>query len=274
MNQRILERLDMSRLPPWFDDSTDDADVAVVMIGVERAISYANKEAHRLLGSQVGRLLGLAMDRLSVPERRGELRNIEDVLQGGGARRVRTVLRREDGTRVTVTAHYEPCYSDIGVVEAVAIRYELLSATRSLAPLSMPPSTRPSPSYSIPSPVYSTPSPVYNTPSPAFAPPSAPTSTVPPVRSGPVPRASEQRLSPLRVAGEMEQRLGQLERHLRWLEDRLSVPATSASLDDARERARALLVLADARSLLRETLQIAGFEQVEHIPAAPKVPKL
>jgi hypothetical protein len=72
----------------------------------------------------------------------------------------------------------------------------------------------------------------------------------------------------------MEQRLGQLERHLRWLEDRLSVPATSASLDDARERARALLVLADARSLLRETLQIAGFEQVEHIPAAPKVPKL
>ncbi len=268
----------MSRLPAWFDDMVEEADVAVVMVGVERAISYANKEAHRLLGSQVGRLLGLAMDRLSVPERRGELRNIEDVLQGGAARRVRTVLRREDGTRVTVTASYEPCYSDIGVVEAVAIRYELLSANRSLAPTSMPPSSRPVPTYSMPSPAHtsSVPSPGMrtSTPSPVLSPPGSLTSTVPPLRSGPVPRASEQRLSPLKVADEMEQRLSQLERHLRWLEDRLSVPATTASLDDARERARALLVLSDARSLLRETLQLAGFDEAEHIPAAPKVPKL
>jgi PAS domain S-box-containing protein len=243
----------MSRLPAWFDDATDDADIAVVMIGPERAIHYANKEAHRMLGCPAGRLLGLAMDRLSVPERRGELRNIEDVLAGGAARRVRTVLRREDGTRLTVTASYEPCYSDIGVVESVAIRYEPLSARGSLSP-SMSPSLRPPVSSSMPA---------------------APRSTVPPTRSGPAPRASEQRLSPLRIAGEMEQRLVQLERHLRWLEDRLSVPATTASLDDARERARALLVIADARSLLRETAQIAGFEATaEQIPAAPKVPKL
>jgi PAS domain S-box-containing protein len=248
----------MSRLPPWFDGSVDELDVAVLMVGTERAITYANKEAHRLLGSQIGRLLGLAMDRLSVPERRGELRNIEDVLAGGAARRVRTVLRREDGTRVTVTASYEPCFNDIGVLEAVAIRYEPLS-TRSLNP-SMPAR----PMYSMP------PEPRTSAP-PRLSPP--PHLSSPPHLSPPPPRHSEQRLSPLRIQGELEQRLVQLERHLRWLEDRLGQPSSMAPLDDARERARALLVVADARSLLRETLQIAGFES-EQIPAAPKVPKL
>lgn len=245
------------RTPPWLDGSVEQLETAVVIVAADRTIAYANSEAHRLFGTVPGRLAGVSMERLAVPERRGELRNIEDVLAGGAARRVRTVLGRDDGTRVSVTASYEPCFDAIGKVDRVAIRYEPVPAGRSLMPSFSPP--RPS-----------------HPPLGMSVPPGPPGSSPPRVReqwSVPPPRNSEQRLSPMRVSDELEQRLRQLESQMKWLEERLSISSNVAPLDDPRERARALMVVTDAKKLVRESLTLVAAAD-EEIPAAPRVPRV
>jgi PAS domain S-box-containing protein len=266
----------MNRNAPWLEGPLDDLDLAVVFVGLDRTISYANHEAHRLFGAQVGRLLGQAVDRLCVPERRGELRNLEDVLSGGGARRLRTVLRRDDGARVSVTATYEPYVDQNGHVIAVAARYELLAAGASLSP-SMPPGSR--------APLGSQPAPGRSR-APMATPSQRPQPSIPAriqeiisqsadsssgVRGHPA-RHSEQRL--MRVgAPELERRLQELENQLRWLEERLSQPASVAPLDEPHERAKALLAVSESRLLLRETMDLVG-DVPDEIPVPPRLPKI
>ncbi len=85
-------------------------------------------------------------------------------------------------------------------------------------------------------------------------------------------------MSPGRSSGKsgVFARLEQLEARLLWLEERLSQPSTLAPMDDPAERARALMVVAEARGLsaqFRSALTSDEDAPAEAIPAAPKLPR-
>lgn len=256
----------------WLQRAIDALDHALLLVNAERKIAYANAAAQRLFGYTPGAestLLGLSIDRLVVTERRGELRNFEDVLRGGSARRVRSVLRREDGARVDVTMALEPSLDEQGAVTAVSVRYfeapqhsvrpalntskpPLGMGTPLSSPLPPPQSGRP---LSAPV-VHSSPLP------PSFS-----------SRAEPRTSASESRLAAARPPHEMLQsRLRKVQENLEWLRERLSVPASIAPLDDTRERARTILAVEEACSLVSES--VAMLEGEEQIPPAPRMPRM
>jgi PAS domain S-box-containing protein len=248
----------------WLERAVDALDVALLLVSAERRVVYANAAAHRLFGLEPGALNGLAgnsIERLVAPERRGELRNFDDVLQGGGARRVRSVLRREDGTRVDVTMALEPCFDDHARVSGVSVRYADApkhSLRPSYAP-SMPPL-----GMGVPS--------TLGSPSPAPRAKQSPP-PLPPQARGAEPMRSESRLVPAQGANEMlRSRLAKVLQNLEWLEERLSVPASVAPLDETRERARTMLAVEEARGLVSESLTM--LEAEEQIPAAPRIPRV
>jgi PAS domain S-box-containing protein len=232
----------MSSSTFWLERAVDHLDIALLLVAPDRRVSYANAAAYRLLGLRPGQLDGAPLDRLTVPERRGELRNIDDVLNGGSARKVRSAVRREDGTRVDVTMIVEPCFDEHARVVAASVRYE--AVVHMGRPSLMP--RRP----------------------PTTAPPAS-TSSLPPPASSLLGNANLQnaasgsefagRPSGMRLNGipDVHVLAAQLERalrHQRWLEERLSVPPSVAPLDDTSERARALLAVSEARRLTQDVL--------------------
>lgn len=241
----------------WLQRAVDSLDVALLLVSAERRVAYANAAAQRLFGFTPGAdlsLLNLSIDRLVVPERRGELRNFEDVLTGGGARRVRSVLRREDGQRVDVTMALEPCFDDQAQVTGVSVRY-FEAPQHSMRPnlqTSKPPLGMGMPLGSAQPP----PLPLHGRGS-----------------SLPSPPKSESRLAAARPPHEMLQsRLRKVLQSLEWLTERMSVPASIAPLDDTRERARAILAIEEARSLVAES--VVMLEGEEQIPPAPRIPRM
>jgi PAS domain S-box-containing protein len=248
----------------WLQRAVDALDVALLLISAERKVAYANAAAQRLFGFMPGAeisLLGLTIERLVVSERRGELRNFDDVLQGGGARRVRSILRREDGARVDVTMALEPCLDDQGRVSGVSVRY-FEAPQHSVRPglsTSKPPLGMGAPMSSpLPPPLPTQSSVSMPTPAP---------------KSSPLPSKSESRLSAARPPHEMLQsRLRKVQQNLEWLGERLSVPASVAPLDDTRERARTILAVEEARGLVAES--VAMLEGEEQIPPAPRIPRM
>jgi PAS domain S-box-containing protein len=255
----------------WLQRAVDALDQALLLVNAERKVAYANAAAQRLFGYTPGAessLLGLSIDRLVVNERRGELRNFEDVLRGGGARRVRSVLRREDGARVDVTMALEPSLDEHGSVIAVSVRYFEAPQNSVRPPLntSKPPLGMGLPSSSpLPPPLRQ------GGDSARAAAGSSPTSAL---RSSPLPPSkSESRLSAARPPHEMLQsRLRKVQEKLEWLRERLSVPANVAPLDDTRERARTILAVEEACSLVSES--VAMLEGEEQIPPAPRIPRM
>jgi PAS domain S-box-containing protein len=245
----------------WLERAVDALDVALLLVSAERKVVYANAAALRLFGIDPGAsasFMGSSIERLVAPERRGELRNFDDVLHGGGARRVRSVLRREDGSRVDVTMALEPCFDDHARVSGVSVRYGD-APRQSLRPALASP--RPPLGMGVPS---------SHAPSQPASPPGR-TPAPPPLRHEPV--RSESRLSPARVPNEMlRSRLAKVLQNLEWLEERLSLPASVAPLDDTRERARTMLMVEEARGLMNESLTMLDAEA--QIPPAPRVPKL
>jgi PAS domain S-box-containing protein len=250
----------------WLERAVDALDVALLLIADDRKVAYANAAAHRLYGLEPGQLQGLSVDRLIVPERRGELRNFEDVLSGGGGRKVRSVLRREDGARIDVTMVLEPCFDDHARVSGVSVRYydapqhsvrPGLSASK--PPLGMdnvPGRTPPPPMTSLVPP---------RTPIPELGTPSVRVPADDPSRSS-------SRLAPARVPDAQRSRLARVLRNLQWLEERLTVPVSLAPFDDPRERGRALLIAGETRGLIEEALN--ALEADAEIPAAPRIPKV
>lgn len=238
----------------WLERAVDALDVALLLVGADRKVAYANAAAHRLYGIGAGVLPGTGIERLVVAERRGELRNIDDVLNGGAARKVRSILRREDGSRVDVTMVLEPCLDDLSNVSGVSVRY-----------YDPPPSSmRPGLSASKPPLGMNTPS--------SFASASAVSTPTGPLPSFlPDPSRSQSRLTPTRVPEQQRERLATLLKNLQWLDERLSTPASVAPLDDTRERARAMLVIGESLGLCEESLN--ALESAE-IPPAPSMPRM
>jgi PAS domain S-box-containing protein len=249
----------------WLQSAVDALDVALLLVSAERRVAYANAAAQRLFGFAPGAehsLLGHSIERLVVTERRGELRNIDDVLRGGSARRVRSALRREDGARVDVTMALEPSLDDQGQITGVTVRFAE-APQHSLRP----PMHTSKPPLGMGAPVSSPlPPPLPDQMSRAASP-------TPALRSSPLPSKSESRLSAARPPHEMlHSRLRKVLQNLEWLGERLSVPASVAPLDDTRERARTILAVEEARGLVSES--VAMLEGEEQIPPAPRMPRM
>jgi PAS domain S-box-containing protein len=249
----------------WLERAVDALDVALLLVADDRRVAYANAAAHRLYGLEPGVLQGLAVDRLIVAERRGELRNFDDVLSGGGGRKVRSVLRREDGARVDVTMVLEPCFDDHARVSGVSVRY-YDAPQHSMRPGlsgSKPPLGMDNVTGRTPPP-----------PGASAMPPSRP--QAPELGNSRVPAddpsRSSSRLAPARVPDAQRTRLARALRNLEWLEERLTLPTNVASFDDARERGRAILMAGETRGLIEEAL--TGLDEETEIPAAPRVPKV
>jgi len=250
----------------WLERAVDALDVALLLVGTDRKVVYANAAAYRLYGIGAGVLPGTGIERLVVPERRGELRNIEDVLAGGGARKVRSMLRRDDGSRVDVTMVLEPCFDEQANVSGVSVRYYDAPHT----------SVRPGLSTSKPPLGMNAPSGFAS----SVEPPRAASFSAPPVLTpaGPLPlllpdsSRSQSRLAPARPPNEQRERLSKLLKNLEWLDERLSTPASVAPLDDARERARAMLVIGESLGLCEESLN--ALEGSAEIPPAPRMPRM
>ena len=252
----------------WLERAVDALDVALLLIADDRRVAYANAAAHRLYGLSPGLLQGLDVERLIVPERRGELRNFEDVLTGGGGRKVRSVLRREDGARVDVTMVLEPCFDDQARVSGVSVRY-YDAPQHSVRPgltASKPPLGMDGSAGRTPAPPGASMAPSSRSVVPGLA--AAPSLRAP----GLDPSRSASRLSPARVLDAQRARLTRMLRNLQWLEERLTVPVSLAPLDDPRERGRALLMAGETRGLIEEALQALDAET--EIPPAPRMPKL
>lgn len=107
--------------------TANDLDVALLLVGRDHRISFANAAAHQLLGYPYGGLHRLPLERLIPPARLGELQNVDAVLAGQASRRVRSLVTRASGGIVEVGLTLEPCRDDVGQVVAVSLRYELLT---------------------------------------------------------------------------------------------------------------------------------------------------
>lgn len=259
----------MRQPPSWHQSGFDQLDVPLIIVAADRQIAYANPAARRLFGAPPGGLEGAGIDRLVVSERRGELRNIEDVLKGGSARRVRSAVRRDDGGRIDVTMSVEPCLDGAGRVEAASVRYELIAASgrMSVAP------DRIESRQSTPRPLSPPPVPIVTRSgiTDEYGSPMSHDVLGPELAS-----TSEPFQAPSHFGLDLEPRLLRVAGHLSWLEDRLSQPATEAPLDDSRERARALMVIAEAQAQLRLALEEAkkAKASVPPLPAPPKLPTI
>jgi PAS domain S-box-containing protein len=200
------------------DDAVDRTDVAVLLVGPDGIVSYANAAAHELLGYPNHGLEGLSLEWLSPPSRHAELRNVQAVLEGQNSRRIRSAVLRVDGSVVDVAVSLEPCINADGRVVAVSVRYDPLPPVRT----STMPSGYPSP-----------------------------TSGVRPALASQTPTASQAE-SPVQHGPDPVENVRTALQLLGWLQDRLLAPLSSAPLDDPRERARALLVLGEASAALTE----------------------
>jgi PAS domain S-box-containing protein len=234
-----------------FEQMADSLDVAMVLVGADRKVSYGNAAAHQLLGLPSGQLVGSGAERLVAPERRGELQNLDDVLQGGAARKVRTLLRRPDGERFSATLIIEPYHDEGGGLAAVSVRYEAVGAARPSRPSQTPRSGAES-----------------GRPRPLSSPGELATGWFRP--SG---RPSERRLSPTSVLGSAKHRLERVLINLQRLEQRLAEPSAVAPLDEPSERARAMLHVSEARTLIETTLEELQDVGDAPLPGAPNVPK-
>jgi len=107
--------------------TASDIDVALLLVGPDHRVSFANIAAHRLLGYPQGGLYGLPLERLVPHARLSELQNVDAVFKGQGSRRVRSIVTRASGGPLEVSMGVDPCFDDNGKVVAVSVRYESLS---------------------------------------------------------------------------------------------------------------------------------------------------
>ncbi len=263
----------MPTLPPGLESELERLDQPVVLVKAHK-VAYANRAAHRLFGAPLDSLRGQPLERLVVAERRGELRNIDEVLRGGSTRRVRSVLRREDGGRVDVSLEIEPYFDAAGGVYGASIRYEVIPGSGRMSAAPMTPRTpwpRASVQPSLSSASLSAPARADSAISTRFRRDSD--SFLIPTRDT---EGSGARRAPALPLDAVASSLARVKKELDWLEERLTMPPAAGSLDDSSERARALLVLVEAREHLQRAQDEleASRSSLPPFPAPPKLPSL
>ena len=129
----------MSSSEEWLLHLLGTLEGAVIIVGPGREILHVTPDAERLLEVREAHLLGREVQSLLPPERRGEMRNFEDVLAGGAGRRVRSVVRRSGGRRLDVSVALEPCHDAVGNVVGLRARYEPAPSSVQWLRSSLPP---------------------------------------------------------------------------------------------------------------------------------------
>ncbi len=102
----------------------DPEEHPTVVIGADLTITHANAQVHSLLGYAPTSLVGLPAQLLWPVSRRGELKNVRDVLDGQTERRIRSAAQRNDGHVIDVRLLIDPCLDAHGKVVAVTLRWE------------------------------------------------------------------------------------------------------------------------------------------------------
>jgi PAS domain-containing protein len=197
---------------------TIDRSVApVLIVGRDQTVSYANRAAHEFLDYPAHSLSGLSLKWLSPPSTHDGLARIDAIFAGECACRIEGSALRSDGSLVDVTMIFEPCLDRRGDVGAVSVRFQELH--------------------------------------------SEVLTTVARFESVVAPAGERAKgVSALELSAPdndqhsegVGERLDSALQLLRWLAARITSPRDSAGPDDARERARMLLVLRDATELVHE----------------------
>ncbi len=201
-------------------DTVDRASAPVLIVGRDRTVRHANRAAYEFLDYPDHAITGLPLKWIAPGDADEALSHIDAIFAGETPRKLHGEALRADGSLVHVTMIFEPCLDQRGEVGAVSVRYQASAAEpattvmrfKSVPLLGMPANQGKSAH-----------------------------------QSGIVERAALQHDQD--SAGEKLDSALQL---MRWLAGRFTSPRDAEHGDDARERARMLLVLRDATELVHE----------------------
>lgn len=104
--------------------AVETTEAPAMLVGSDLRVTFANGSAHALLAYPEGHLAGVPLSSLFEPRRQAELRNFEQLLEGGGARRWRSVLQSFRGERRTVAIALSGCLDSLGRIEAIRVQFE------------------------------------------------------------------------------------------------------------------------------------------------------
>jgi hypothetical protein len=102
----------------------DTTDVAVVIVGANRQVSYANAAAHRMLGRPMGSIPGRALGDMLVAGANNDLRGLDAAFMAHLGREGHASLHCADGTTKDVRMHFEPFAAPEGPIVAVSVAIE------------------------------------------------------------------------------------------------------------------------------------------------------
>ena len=205
----------MGAATSMWKDTIDRAGAPVLLVDRRRTVSYANRAAHEFLDYPEHALTGLSLEWLSPPSLHGELSHIDAVFRGEAVRQVEGTALRADGSCHDVTMIFEPCLDQRGEVAAVSVRYQANSAE---------------------------------------PPPTVARFERIPLTSGVAELSQLDTAKPENDQHDegVGERLDSALQLLRWVAGRFTCPREPHQPDEARERARMLLVLRDATELVHE----------------------
>ena len=102
----------------------DTSDVAVVIVGAQKLVSYANAAAHRLLGRPLGSIQGRPFLELLSDAQAADLKGLEQAFNNTSGQRGRGAVRCADGSARDVQLGFEPFAAPDGAIVAVSIALE------------------------------------------------------------------------------------------------------------------------------------------------------
>jgi PAS domain-containing protein len=102
----------------------DTSDVAVVIVGAQKLVSYANAAAHRLLGRPLGSIQGRPFLELLSDPQAADLKGLEQAFGNTPGQRGRGAMRCADGSARDVQLGFEPFAAPDGAIVAVSIALE------------------------------------------------------------------------------------------------------------------------------------------------------
>lgn len=221
-----------------------------LLVSRDQTVTSANSAALKLLGFRADELVGLSLKWLSPPSQHGVLDNIHAVFTLRKPVRVNTVLLHNNGTRVDVAMVMEPTLGTRGEVSAVRVRCEAPRPSLPPRALTVMPSQDTTGITARSSLLASQ------------------RNTIPPT----APRVSALHPANDQTRESLTERLESAVQLMRWAANLLTAP--SDGTDDARDRARLLLVLRDASELVEECQRELALDPAAvNVPKAPPLPR-
>jgi PAS domain-containing protein len=116
----------------------DTSDVAVLIVGAQKLVSYANAAAHRLLGRPLGSLQGRPFLELLVDSETADLRGLDEAFRKAPGQRGKARVYGVEGKYEHVQLGFEPFAAPDGSIVAVSVALTPVAAPASKTILGMP----------------------------------------------------------------------------------------------------------------------------------------